>query len=378
MKSPFFSVVIPTKNRPELLRDATSSVLLQSFDDYELIVSDNFSDERTSRIVREFRNDKHLRYFRTDKEMNMPDHWEFATQKARGNYVLILTDRSFLRQNSLRDIHQSITGSGKDVSVCFWNYGYYDEERKVLITENDEPGTNFLKSEELARKFSQTLNARFLPRPHTGCYRFDIAKKIRQDVGRLCYPVAPDYTSSLLLLAYSDFVMYIPRPLFFHQGAAVSNANQTGFNPSLYVLSVSSQNRYQFVPIKAPISSSIILNDFLTIQNLAGGHLKGIEIDWPFYFAVCYLELKGNLARKEANKKVQLELLKEWQNVFSRLDEKMKSAVRREIRRRWLIIPKSYLGESFLGEFLLRLKRFLLGKMTLKFKTALTAGGFAV
>ena len=55
MAKPFFSIVIPTKNRPELLRDAIRSVLLQNFDDYELIVSDNFNDERTKKLLMNLR-----------------------------------------------------------------------------------------------------------------------------------------------------------------------------------------------------------------------------------------------------------------------------------------------------------------------------------
>ena len=38
---PFFSVVIPTRNRASLLRYALQTALDQDFDDYEIVVSDN-------------------------------------------------------------------------------------------------------------------------------------------------------------------------------------------------------------------------------------------------------------------------------------------------------------------------------------------------
>ena len=38
MNTPFFSIVIPSHNRPHLLDRALSSVLAQDFSDYELIV----------------------------------------------------------------------------------------------------------------------------------------------------------------------------------------------------------------------------------------------------------------------------------------------------------------------------------------------------
>lgn len=377
MNQPFFSIVIPTKNRPELLRDAISSVLLQNFDDYELIISDNFNDKRTVKVINEFRSNYHVNYIRTEKELNVPDHWEFATKKTKGTYTLILTDRSFLRQGALRDIHNTILESKKDVAICFWNYGYYDEKNKVLLGEKEQTGVKFLKSEDLARDFSRTLNARFLPRPHVGCYKFDIIQKIRQNVGRLYLPFGPDYTSSFLVLAYSDIVMYIPRPLFFHQGATISAGTSFRSNPWPYIRSLNIPNPYQFVPIKAPITSNMLFNDLLTIKNLVGGNLKDINIDWVLYFVICYEELMGKKMIAMVDKKVLAELFEEWKRTLSRFDEKMQASVRREIKRRYINILKSYLGESFLGNFLVRTKRFLLRKPTLAFKNALTAGGFS-
>ena len=41
MTSPTVSIVIPTRNRHELLKDAVASVLSQSYADWELIVVDD-------------------------------------------------------------------------------------------------------------------------------------------------------------------------------------------------------------------------------------------------------------------------------------------------------------------------------------------------
>lgn len=54
--SVFFSVIIPTFNQANLLSKALSSVLSQSFKNYEIIVIDNFSDDSTYDIVKSFEN----------------------------------------------------------------------------------------------------------------------------------------------------------------------------------------------------------------------------------------------------------------------------------------------------------------------------------
>jgi glycosyltransferase involved in cell wall biosynthesis len=66
---PLFSIVIPTRNREHLLRYALQSALDQTFEDYEIVVSDNFSDASTYRIVQELA-DGRVRYVRTDKTLS--------------------------------------------------------------------------------------------------------------------------------------------------------------------------------------------------------------------------------------------------------------------------------------------------------------------
>ncbi len=51
---PFFSIVIPTFNRGELLREALHSVFAQEFTDYEAIVVDDGSTEDIEAVTREF------------------------------------------------------------------------------------------------------------------------------------------------------------------------------------------------------------------------------------------------------------------------------------------------------------------------------------
>src|SRR5580704_15275668 len=53
---PFFSVIIPTYNRAELLRQALESVFRQEFTDFEVFVVDDGSTEDLSPVVEEYRN----------------------------------------------------------------------------------------------------------------------------------------------------------------------------------------------------------------------------------------------------------------------------------------------------------------------------------
>ena len=376
MNRPFFSIVLPTKNRPALLRDAITSVLLQNFDDYELIVSDNFNDEKTKAVIDEFKGNPHLSYLRTESELNIPDHWEFATKNTRGVYILILTDRAFLVQGALRNIHATISESPGDAPVVFWNYGYFDEITGVLRGEKKETGMKILNSTYLLKNFSLTLDAHYLPRPHVGCYKHSLIQKIREDLGRLYMPFGPDYTSSMLALAYSASVMYLPRPLVFFQGASVSSGTKAQISIATYLSSINVPNLYEFIPIKAPINTSLIFNDFLKIKNLAGGNFKDIDIDWVFYFVVCYQAIIESRIIFGTDQSDQTKLLEAWEKALSSFDKQTQTAVRKALRWRSLNIVKSYVKTTFIGRFLWGVKRALLHKPTHVYSSALHAGGF--
>src|SRR4051812_33489307 len=90
-RSALISLVIPTRNRAAHLRNSLRCALAQAFDDYEIIVSDNDSQDDTSAVVSEF-SDPRVKYFRTNASLSMPESWEFALSKASGQYITYLSD----------------------------------------------------------------------------------------------------------------------------------------------------------------------------------------------------------------------------------------------------------------------------------------------
>lgn len=58
----FFSVVICTYNREKLLPRALDSLIKQKFKDFEVIVVDDGSTDRTFSVIKKYRNELYLRY----------------------------------------------------------------------------------------------------------------------------------------------------------------------------------------------------------------------------------------------------------------------------------------------------------------------------
>lgn len=388
MNRPFFSVVIPTKNRPELLRDAISSVLFQNFDDYELIVSDNFNDRQTYEVVAEFKNNSHLKYFRTNSELNMPDHWEWATLKTIGKYVLVLTDRSVLKQGTLNKIF-NIIKTNKKVAVYSWNWALFDNKRNIVFgdfaTHQGDSGIIKIISKDLIRYFlgSQQYFSHGLPRGLNSCYRFDVAENIRKKYGRLFMPISPDFTSAFLFLSQISEICYIDQSLFLSQGLEISNGEKSVLSTAsarLYLKTLKNIDCYSYVPIKAPIVENLIFDDFLKIQKLAGGNLKNLEIDWVEYFVRNYKELLQKMGSRFIDRLTLTNLRLEFENALSVFDNKTQKEVRKRMKRLIFLMFKARIKRSFLGPFSISFKRHLefIIKQTFRdsYKNVLEAAGF--
>jgi glycosyltransferase involved in cell wall biosynthesis len=84
---PAVSVGIPVFNGESYLEVAISSVLAQSFEDLELIISDNASTDRTAEICQDYAaRDRRVRYFRNPQNLGAAPNYNRALSHARGRY----------------------------------------------------------------------------------------------------------------------------------------------------------------------------------------------------------------------------------------------------------------------------------------------------
>src|SRR5581483_4915445 len=85
---PKISFLIPSKNRLNLLKSAISSILSLRFFEFEIIVSDNYSDEDYKHYIDQL-DDSRVHYVRTARPLSVTDNWNHALSLATGDYVLM-------------------------------------------------------------------------------------------------------------------------------------------------------------------------------------------------------------------------------------------------------------------------------------------------
>ena len=118
---PFFSVIIPTYNRKEKLKEAVFSVFKQSFSDFELIIIDDGSQDKTSELLVQLakKYENFSFYFQEHKGVSAARNW--GVQKAKSDWIC------FLDSDDLWD-----------ESKLFYQKEYIKENPKICIFQTKE------------------------------------------------------------------------------------------------------------------------------------------------------------------------------------------------------------------------------------------------
>jgi glycosyltransferase involved in cell wall biosynthesis len=87
------SICLTTWNRGPVLARTLDSILRQTFSDFELIISDDCSQDETEEVCRHYeRRDPRIRYFRNKTNLGMPGNLNAAIEHAEGTYIANLHD----------------------------------------------------------------------------------------------------------------------------------------------------------------------------------------------------------------------------------------------------------------------------------------------
>ena len=89
MSNPKYSIILPVYNGLPYLETAVTSILSSSRNDFELIVSDDHSNDGSLQYLESIR-DKRLRLLRTPSRLSMAEHWEWALSQSKGTWGMFL------------------------------------------------------------------------------------------------------------------------------------------------------------------------------------------------------------------------------------------------------------------------------------------------
>ena len=155
--SPKVSVIVPTHNRPDGLREAIQSIQNQSFQDFEIIVV-NDAGSNVKEVV-ESLDDKRIRYFSHKKNKGLAAARNTGLKKAKGRYIAYLDDDDIYYFNHLETLINQLEYSGYKVAYTDAYRAHQKFEKgSYYIAGRDKPfSKNFDASAILVRNYFPVL-----------------------------------------------------------------------------------------------------------------------------------------------------------------------------------------------------------------------------
>jgi glycosyltransferase involved in cell wall biosynthesis len=295
---PFISVVIPTRNRGHLLRHALQSVREQTFDDYELIVSDNCSHDDTAEVVREVAGER-ARYVRPNETLSMPDHWEFALDHARGRFVTFLCDDDAYAPEALARASQLLTESQSRL-VVLYSGNYYAPNwqdpglRNVAVFF--PPYTGAVREHRSSDSIRHLYNSgRALPTPRmlNSFYHRETLLRVRAAVGKI-FLLCPDYSFAVIAPTEVPTWLFIDEPLhlagLFPEGIGASQTHNRGEPSREFEREFKEEELLRRVPLQLPLVSNYITETLLMCKERVP-KLAAYNVDWMQYFLSCWNDI---------------------------------------------------------------------------------------
>jgi len=148
--APKISICIPTYNRSNYLKMCLNSVVSSEYENLEVIVSDNASQDNTTEVVNSF-SDKRLKYIRNEKNIGAELNILNLIANSTGDFIFFLTDDDLLNDSAISQTIQIIQ-EHPDVGIIMSKMNILDdktnEKQKDYTFHNDtilfDPGKDAL------------------------------------------------------------------------------------------------------------------------------------------------------------------------------------------------------------------------------------------
>lgn len=219
---PKYSILIPTRNREEYLPYAIASVLSQSSENFELVVSDNHSIDGTSRFLASL-SDQRLRVISPSTELPMSNHYEFILSQARGEWVTILGDDDAVMPYLFERL-DFLTGKFPEISIIsseranyFWE-GCEDLYGDIVVLYQAGPNVETRSTKrDLFWALAGLRSCFNLPQIYTSSIvKRSLINEIKyQSGGYFFCSIIPDMYSVVALSMIEDLYLRTEEPLFW-------------------------------------------------------------------------------------------------------------------------------------------------------------------
>jgi len=124
------SVIMPAYNSEDYITKCIESVLNQSYTNFEFIIIDDCSTDRTSEIISRFK-DKRIRYYKNERNLGCTKSLNRALKLANGEVIARMDSDDYCDKDRFK--MQLDTLNKENADVCGCNLIFIDKDGKEML-----------------------------------------------------------------------------------------------------------------------------------------------------------------------------------------------------------------------------------------------------
>lgn len=136
---PFFSIIIPTYNRAQLITGSINSAIAQDYPNFEIIVVDDGSTDNTEEVVRAINNPKVIYHKKINEERAAARN--AGARMAKGDYVTFFDSDDYLYPFHLAEAAKLVE-KHHNPEMLYLPYNVKDDKGKIIKELPVSPGTD--------------------------------------------------------------------------------------------------------------------------------------------------------------------------------------------------------------------------------------------
>ncbi|HKZ67224.1 MAG TPA: glycosyltransferase family 2 protein [Chitinophagaceae bacterium] len=136
MNQPFISICIPAYKRTDFLQRLLDSIAIQTFMDFEVVVTDDSPSEEVQGLCRQFEDKFPLHYKKNAVVLGTPENWNESIRQAKGKWIKIMHDDDWFSTASALEKFFAVAQKEKG-AVIFSSYNDFflssGKQRRIII-----------------------------------------------------------------------------------------------------------------------------------------------------------------------------------------------------------------------------------------------------
>jgi glycosyltransferase involved in cell wall biosynthesis len=167
---PRVSICIPSYNSEEFIAATLESILAQTFADFEVVIADDKSTDRTIPIIKDF-NDTRIRLVENEQNLGLGRNWNKVLSCAQGEYVKLLGDDDLLYPECLaRQVAELEQPANASAVLAICNRNVINARNEVVMRRRFPFGPGLVSGRKLIRN-SVRWGSNLIGEPVVGLFR---------------------------------------------------------------------------------------------------------------------------------------------------------------------------------------------------------------